>query len=242
MKRLIFAFILIHLSLLFASPFNSNLTSEELNDVNNGQLLIKNIEFFKYMSLENDEDPLAKNLRNNIKDLAPKYLVELIKKVPYEGHENLPKDLEIIVNDVPSYAGIPYFSEENQKWFDLFSYASITSTNDDGDTSLINAKITMDPFDVMDQRIEIYRGEDKILYITINENILSYHHILDCIWPERMKIAILVFRDTDGDWLLYGIGGVRAPRFPVFHKRIQVSFINRIKTLCLYFFEQLNIK
>ena len=50
---------------------------------------------------------------------------------------------------------------------------------------------------------------------------------------------ILLFKDED-NWILYGIGGVNAPKIPFFSERIEVSFINRIKTFCNFIFTKLN--
>ena len=52
-----------------------------------------------------------------------------------------------------------------------------------------------------------------------------------------MKICILLIRDGD-NWILYGIGGVNAPRVPFFTERIQTSFINRINTFCSFIFKK----
>ena len=177
----------------------------------------------------------------SMKELKPKYLVEVIKYIPYDGNENLPESLEAILNNVEEYVGIPYWSVESKKWFDLFTYAKIVDEYYDEveDMRVVKADLTMDPFDVVCERFEVRRAEDEIFYLAVNENKLSYHKKLDCIWPEKMKIGIYVFRDENNNWVMYGIGGVKAPKFPIFHKRISVSFENRIRTLCLYFLDKI---
>ena len=95
----------------------------------------------------------------------------------------------------------------------------------------------MKPFDYVNERIEISNDNEAILYIATNTNKLRYLDKFDCIWPEKMKICILLFRDGD-NWVLYGIGGVNAPRIPFFTERIQTSLINRINTFCSYIFKK----
>lgn len=220
--------------------FNSKMSDYEISELKNGEVLIRNIEFYKNMSLDASDNFFTEILRSKIKKLSPKYLVEVIKFIPYEGMENLPERLEYILNNVSDYVGIPYWSVESEKWYELFTYAEIKEKYEDGDKYVLKADLEMDPFDIICERIEVSRTEDSILYLALNENKLSYHKTLDCIWPQRMLIALYVFRDYDsGNWVMYGIGGVRAPRFPIFHKRISVSFENRIKTLCLYFIDKL---
>ena len=95
----------------------------------------------------------------------------------------------------------------------------------------------MEPFGTVHEVIQIKKLDDSILYSAINTNKLRYHDQFDCVWPEKMLICIYLFRDGD-NWVLYGIGGVNAPRIPFFTQRIETSFINRIKTFCDYIFKQ----
>ena len=91
--------------------------------------------------------------------------------------------------------------------------------------------------DVIDMR---YVYDHKALYdssvLTLDK--LRYDDAIDCVWPQKMKISILLFQYED-NWVLYGIGGVNAPRIPFFTQRIQTSFINRIKTFCSFIFQKL---
>ena len=95
----------------------------------------------------------------------------------------------------------------------------------------------MEPFDLVNEDIALYRTKDSILYTAVNTNKLRYLDKFDCVWPRKMKICILLIRDGD-NWILYGIGGVNAPRVPFFTERIQTSFINRINTFCSFIFKK----
>ena len=53
-----------------------------------------------------------------------------------------------------------------------------------------------------------------------------------------MKSLILLFKDGD-NWVLYGIGAVKAPKLAMFEKRIERSFINKTKTFCSYVFSKI---
>ena len=217
--------------------FNEKLTDEEKTIIDSGQVFIKNIKFHKNMSLNRGNTILGDKLIDEIHDLNPKYLAEVIQIKPYIGNEDLPQRLEEILNNVPDYAGIPYFSERAQQWYNLYDSAVITSTEKSDDFSTINADLQMEPFGIVKEHIEISKTSDSILYSAINTNKLRYFDKFDCVGPNKMKICILLFRDGD-NWILYGIGGVNAPRIPFFIERIQTSFINRINTFCSFIFKK----
>ena len=236
-KFFIFASLLFLFSFIFADPFNVKLTPEERQTISAGEILIKNINFDKYMCLTNEACPLAPELISVIQDLNPKYLAEVIQIKPYKGNEDLPARLEQLLDNVPDYAGIPYFSERKQKWYNLYDSAEIIEKTEIGSKKFIKADLIMEPFDLVNEEIEISKDVDSILYMAVNTNKLRYLDKFDCVWPYKMKISILLFRDGD-NWILYGIGGVNAPRIPFFTERIQTSFINRIKTFCSFIFKK----
>ena len=223
---------------LFAQVFNKNLTNEEKQTLQNGTVLIKNINFQKNMCLNEAFSGTAKSLVNEIKTLSPKYLAEVIQIRPYEGNEDLPQKLESLLNNVPDYAGIPYFSEKHQQYYDLYDSAEIKETKENDSTKTIRADLEMKPFGTVDEIIEIKKIDDSILYVATNQNKLNYLGKFDCVWPQKMKICIFLIRDGE-NWILYGIGGVNAPRIPFFTERIETSFINRIKTFCNFIFSKI---
>ena len=100
---------------LFADPFNNKLTADERSVINGGELIIKNINYEKNICLKKGVNSLGDKLLSEIYDLNPKYLAEVIQYKPYKGNEDLPKRLEELLNNVPEYAGIPYYSERHIK-------------------------------------------------------------------------------------------------------------------------------
>ena len=237
-KRIYFLLTLMFLSLpLLASPFNENLTPEDQAVLDNGEILIKNIKYYKNMSLSDDYTYLGNLLKIEIDDLNPKYLAEIIQYKPYKGNEDLPQKLEELLNNVPEYAGIPYYSERHDRYWPLYDSAEIKEINENENGKEILADLDMSPFGIVNEQINIKRDNQSILYVAVNLNKLRYHDQFDCVKPERMKMCILLFRDGD-NWVLYGIGGVNAPRIPFFTDRIETSFMNRIKTFCNYIFDK----
>ncbi len=236
-KTLLF-FILLFISFnAWSHPFNKKISENELQSLQNGEILIRNIDYKKNICLKADFSPLTKKLIDIFDSLSPKYLAEVIQIKPYKGNEDLPQRLEKLLNNVPEYAGIPYYSVRAEAWYNLYDSAEIVETVERADGKSIKADLIMEPFDVVKEDIELTRASDSILYTAVNTNKLRYLDKFDCVWPRKMKICILLFRDGD-NWVLYGIGGVNAPRVPFFTERIQTSFINRINTFCSFIFKK----
>lgn len=220
---------------IFASPFNEKLTPKEQEFLSTGEILIRNINYKKNICLKSELFPFADELLSVINNLNPKYLAEIIQYKPYKGNEDLPQKLEQLLNNIPEYAGIPYYSERAQAWYNLYDSAEITETFEENNIKTIKATLKMQPFDTVYETITLKTDKETVLYTAQNENKLRYLDKFDCIWPQKMKICILLFKDGD-NWVLYGIGGVNAPRIPFFTERIQTSFINRINTFCTFIF------
>ena len=226
----------------FAGVFNKNLTAEEQKTLDKGEVLIKNIAYQKNMSLNKDFNADCAALTDEIKQLNPKYLAEIIQIKPYKGNENLPQVLTELLYNVSEYKGIPYFSERRQKYFNLYDSAAILnekviSQNTLGTKKELEVLFEMDPFGNVYETIYLTQTPSSVYYSSINTNKLRYKDEFDCVWPKKLKICIILFRDGD-NWVLYGIGGVNAPRIPFFTERIETSFINRIKTFCSFIFSK----
>lgn len=234
-KKIILSIMFLLFNFIFASPFNEKLTPKEQEFLSTGEILIRNINYKKNICLKSELFPFADELLSVINNLNPKYLAEIIQYKPYKGNEDLPQKLEQLLNNIPEYAGIPYYSERAQAWYNLYDSAEITETFEENNIKTIKATLKMQPFDTVYETITLKTDKETVLYTAQNENKLRYLDKFDCIWPQKMKICILLFKDGD-NWVLYGIGGVNAPRIPFFTERIQTSFINRINTFCTFIF------
>ena len=222
---------------LSALPFNSKLSPSDLEKVNNGEIVIRNIDKYKNISIKAD-NYAVKTMLEQIDDLDPNYLAEIIQVRPYEGNEDLIEKLNNVCSDIPSYAGIPYWSVRHQRYWDLYKTAELFQTNKISDTKTqYNADLYMEPFGTIHSPITIEKTNEYFIYSNTNNNTLSVKGI-SCIKKRNMKSMIILFRDGD-NWILYGIGGCKAPKIAMFQERIETSFINRIKTFCNFVFEKI---
>jgi hypothetical protein len=217
-----------------ADIFNANLSAGERRQLAAGEILIRNIGKAKNISL-NPVNPLAAKTIEAIRQLNPSYLAEVIQVRPYK--QDMLGRVKAVLSDVPSYKGIPYWSVTNQRWFELYSRANVRSTRAQGGTATINAELVMDPFTPIDATITVSSEGDTLFYSMINNNSLKADGIT-AVKERCMNSIIIVFRDGDS-LVLYGIGGVKAPVIIFLKERIERSFMNRIKTFCMYVYEKL---
>jgi hypothetical protein len=247
MKRPVFALRILFLALgmIFTAPrmfplepgiFNANLTPEERAKLDAGEILIRNIGKPKAISLEPINSDAVSAIES-IKSLDPNYLVEVIQVRPYIEGEDLTGRLKSILLDIPSYKGIPYWSVTNQQWFELYSSATVERTQTQGSVTEVGATLVMDPFTPIDAAIRVSGTGDSLLYSMVNNNNLKAEGIT-AIKKGCMNSTILVFRRKDS-LVLYGIGGVKAPVIFFLKQRIERSFMNRIKTFCMFVYEKL---
>lgn len=239
MKKYIFMstlLLLFMVSNFSAQIFNDKITVSELEAINKGELVVRNIEKSKNIGIQ-PFSPYVDKAIKTIVDLKPAYLAEVIQIIPYKGNEDLLERLEKLLINVQDYAGIPYYSVQHKAYFDLYSSAKLKEIKQDEHTTTLNADLEMDPFGVIDTSITIEKNSDGLYYENTNLNNLKYSGFT-VAKKGKMKSVITVSRLED-NWILYGIGGVDAPSIFFLRDRIEVSFMNRIKTMCSYFFENI---
>src|SRR5574344_824343 len=217
--------------------FNSNLSESDKAIIASGKVLIKSVNSIKQLSLQSNS-AIAQKAIATAKDLHPAYIAEIIQIRPYKGNENLLDNLEKLIIDIPSYVGIPYYSEHAESWYDLYSSAKILSQTKTSDGIHILADLEMEPFGTINTQIDTTKATDSFYYESMNLNKLRYYDKFTCVTPQKMKSIIIAFKDGD-NWILYGIGAVNAPSIFFLRDRVETSFMNRIKTFCSYFFEKL---
>lgn len=238
MKKLILCAVALFVAVsAFADIFNSKLSSEERAKLQKGEVLIRNIDKMKNVCV--NETAGTKQILQTMRALAPVYTAEIIQIRPYAGNEQLLSVLKGSLLNISDYAGIPYFSERVQKWYELYDSAVITSVKTDasGNTK-VTADLEMSPFGIINADINLQERADYLYYDMTNLNQLRYRNKYNVIKPQNMKSAITVFRDGD-NWVLYAIGGVDTYKVFFLEDRVEVSFINRIKTFCNFIFSKI---
>lgn len=217
--------------------FNKRLSAKDRQRLENGDVVIRKMSSISKLSIASSNEGVQKGLAV-AKKLKPAYVAEIIQLYPYTNNEDFPDTFERLVLDVPQYAGIPYWSERAEKWYDLYSSAKIISTLQGAQTQTVWADLEMEPFGIISTRIEAEQTASYFYYISTNTNKMRYFNRFTCVNKEKMKSIIVLFKEGDF-WVLYGMGLVDAPNIFFLRDRVETSFINRIKTFCSFFFAKL---
>lgn len=239
MKKITAILVVLALSVpLFAQEnlYGKILSDSEKTSLESGETIIKSLKNYKNFSIISD-NPGVKQIQSDTKKLKPAYLAEVIKIVPYEGNENIITKINEQLINVKEYVGIPYYSEHNDIWVDLYASCNIISENIEDNTSKIVADLYMEPFGDITTEVETNIYEDYYVYASQNLSTIKYSGFT-AVSKNEMKSLICVFRNGD-NWILYGIGAVDAPDVFFMHDRIELSFMNRIKTFCKHIFNLL---
>lgn len=238
-KRL---FSTVFLLLLFVSaytlPFNNKLDSSDIQKLNEGETVIRSIDYAKNMCIQKGANSRCDELIAMVKDFNPKYLGEVILVKPYAGNEDLPDRIGELLNNIDSYTDIPYYSERAEAWYMLYDEAETISREVNGNRTSIKTDLVMEPFGLVQEQIDVINDGDVLYYSAFNLNSLGYNEIKNLLSPKKMRIGIVVFRDGE-QWIIYGVGGANAPHIPFLTDRIRVSLINRICSFCDYIFKKL---
>ncbi len=236
-KILFIALLSMFSTLLYSQDiFNDKLTNDEKLQLESGEILIRNIGKAKNMCLSSATEG-TERVVETIEDLKPAYLAEVIQIRPYKGNENLLNELKPLLLDIEGYVGIPYYSERNDAYYDLYSSAEILLENISENEGSVNANLNMSPFGNINVDIAFEKDTSELFYSMTNTSKVKYEGF-NIVREENMQSLVYVFRHGD-DLILYGIGGVDAMSIFFLRDRIETSFINRIKTFCQFIFEKI---
>lgn len=226
----------------FSDMFNKKITQDELQRLEQGEIIIRNIGTVRKLSLTESNNDLIKKVHKELNDRNPNYLAEIIKVVPKKGNETLIQQIYDGINDIESYTEIPYFSERQQKWYDLYDSVVINSTSGTENNKINEYSVEMTPFGIIDISAELEKTDNSLYFSMINKSKVIYEYKnITCIKPKKMYSSIVLFEYNDY-YVLYGIGALNAPVIFFLQDRIETAFIGRMKYFCKYMFEQINIQ
>lgn len=219
-----------------AEIFNSKLSSDEKQKLENGEVLIRNIKSMKDVCVK--ENDSSSRILATMKKLDPAFVAEVIQIRPVEGNENLIEEIDSTLCNIGDYVGIPYFSDRQQKWYELYSSAEIKKITEEKNDKQIDCILEMSLFGKFNSQINVTKDENFYFYELKNMENLIYHEKFTAVKSKKMVSCITVFRDGD-NWVLYAIGGVDVPKLWFLKDRIETSFMNRIKTFCNFIFSKI---
>jgi hypothetical protein len=221
-------------------PFQG-LSSQEVATLESGHPVIRKAVTANSLSLsESGEFP--DEIRNRVRRLRANYVGEVLLslpagKVPAVVFFNLAQDL----SNVEGYVGIPYWSHESQRYYDLFDKMIVVSRDkyDAGEKILVDQH--MEPFEDYRARYSYTLKAKELRFTSENLTPIIYHGFR-AVAPGNMVWFLFAF-ERDRMLYLYGVGAVRAfDLFGIFGERLRISFMGRIQAFFSYIYSKHSAK
>lgn len=210
-----------------------NLTSDEAALVGAGAPVIRTVARSSRLALT-VSGPLADEIRSKAAALRANYMAELILLSPRKENDPALERLAAALEDVKGYVSIPYWSQQNQRTYDLFDEMEILSrTSKDG---LVVTEVAqhMEPFDDFKARYSLRPiGEAgmparALWYTSENLSPIVYRRVR-AVAPGNMVWFLYVF-PADDALAFYGLGLVKTfDLLGLLRDRLETSFMGRVK-------------
>ena len=202
------------------------LSAKEAESLARGEAIIREVKSPSSLGLAGF-DAEAAAIRKDVAALNPNYLTEVIALVPYKAGTGQVDKLAAALSNLEGYVGIPYWSVQMQKTYDLFDKMTVLTKKPIPGGAYLEAEQHMKPFEDYKASYEYRLGVERLTFRSVNLSPLSYKG-LRSVSPGGMKWFLYVFHS--GDYLVYyGAGAVKAfDMLGLIRERLKVSFIGRV--------------
>ncbi len=244
MKKFLFsAFIAVLTSNIFAQqiafPFNSSWSETEIENFENGKIVIRNIKKSKKISILRGTNKHSDEMLEKFEQLEPSYLAEIIYKMPKHGNESIIEQAVQIFSDINLYKEIIYSDEKKGKQRPLFPKAEIKERTDSNGEIRIATNLQMDMLSSYDSELVIKNDGDGFFFEQHNTEPLKWHSFT-AVKSEKMVASICCFEYGE-NYYVYALGGIKAPRIPLVIHEIDRQFIGRIEDFTVFYIERFKI-
>jgi hypothetical protein len=226
-----------------APPLFKNLSPADQGKLDAGEILVRSLSSPSKMSLA-ASGAAADALRSRISAIRPNYLTEVISAFPCADSRVAAALLERLaanLADVKSYIGIPYWSKQQKKTYDLFDKMVVNGKAATGGGAAIEVTEHMEPFDDFGARYE-YRLLDingaaapagaaaSLAFTGSNTGAIIYsYRNFKAVKPGGMLWELYAF-SSGKSLYIYGIGAVSAfDMLGLFRDRLEASFMGRVE-------------
>jgi hypothetical protein len=179
--------------------------------------------------------PFADEIRARIRDMNANYVGEVIMEVPAASGVGTLKRLARDLANVEGYIGIPYWSKQNNRTYELFDRITVLqrSLQPTGQTVLVDQH--MEPFADYQARYSYELNGAELRFRSENLTQISYKGF-DAVAPGNMVWYLYGF-PTEGETLLYSVGAVKTfDMMGLFSERLRTSFMGRIQAFFSYLY------
>ncbi len=220
-------------------PSNSSWSKKEIENLENGKIVIRNIKKSKKISILRGTNKYSDEMLDNFEQLDPSYLAEIIYKMPKRGNESIIKQAVEIFSDINLYKEIIYSDEKKGKERPLFPKAEIKERIDSNGEIRITTNLRMDMLSEYDSELVIKSDDDGFFFEQHNTEPLKWHSFT-AVKSGKMVASICCFEHGE-DYYVYALGGIKAPRIPLVLYEIERQFIGRIEDFTVFYIKRFKI-
>ncbi len=223
----------------------SSISKAEERELDSGKPIIRVLDSYEQIRLEPSSSAreigkVQRRMKERFTRLKPNFLAEavFILPVPAGDERKTLEEIKIFLQNVRRLEGIPYYSQQYDKYFPLFEDIEIQEQDFDRDGSVfILTEQVMKPFKPYEAAYTMEITDDYLLYRSYNETSLKYKRMRG-VKPENMQTSLLV-EVKPGYLFCYGLGGADAfTFFGLFGERLETSFIGRMEAFFGWFHEE----
>jgi hypothetical protein len=210
------------------------LSDQELTILRNGKALIRQAASSQSLSLA-VRGNFADEIRSRIRATGANYVAEVIMVVPAAAGSTTLKGLARDLSNVEGYVGIPYWSKQSNRFYDLFDRVTVIQRSTPGEGQTVVADQHMDPFADYRASYSCELSGFELRFHSENLSPISYKGF-KAVAPGNMVWYLYGF-PAEGATILYGVGAVRTfDMFGLFGERLKVSFMGRIQAFFSYMY------
>jgi hypothetical protein len=218
-----------------------NLSAEESRALATGQTLFRQPSNWRGLSMPADA-PFYKEIEDELRKGGHNYVGEVIMVLPRERAEALIPMLREKLLNFEGYAGIPYWSHRQERFYDLFDWVRVSVGPSPGTRGAAGKAETlqyMEPFGEYGSAYEWDFGPAALRFAGVNTSALSYDGVR-AVAPGNLIWRLRAYRSGE-HWVFYGLGAVKAfDMLGLLRDRLSASFMGRIEAFFKYAYAQVH--
>lgn len=207
-----------------------NLTEQETLQLASGQTVFRQPDNWRGLSVPASAS-FYKEIEDTIRKGGHNYIGEVILVLPKDQAEALLPVLKDRLLDFEGYAGIPYWSRRNEKFYDLFDWVRGTKGPAAGSRGAKGSLETLQFMEPFGEYGSVYAWDFRdgsLFFSGENTSHLSYDGF-KAVSPGNLIWRLSAYRQGEL-WVFYGLGAVKAfDMFGVLRSRLSASFMGRIE-------------
>jgi len=219
--------------------FDSTWSAEEIESLERGEIVIRNIGKMKRRSIKNGLSPFVDEMIGDFEEVNPNYLAEIIYKMPAEKNESVIEQAVDIFSDISLYKEIIYTDEKKDKSTPLFPLTELVEREDSNGEIRIASHLRMDMLSDYGSELVIKSAADDFFFEQRNTTPLKWHSIT-AVGAQKMVAGICCFKYGES-YYVYALGGIRAPRIPLVMREIDRQFLGRIEDFTVFYISRFEI-